>query len=191
MNFKPLLLVAIVAASGLTACSGQHGERNNRKSASLDSVEIPAEPLPDSILLSKGTASQYVNNYGKRDSMSGNAMVKKRNTRCFWISLRRLNGLVAKLNREKADGVRLYFATYDSVYPPSYKNPPQKDYWGRNTLVMISTSFTNGIHADYYKDTTFAHKGPTGFIVDPTNRGEICPPPSNCYTQGAYLLPNK
>ena len=190
--FKPLLLATIVAASGFAACSGHSGAHTGEKYTAQDSVKIPNDPLPDSIILSKGTASNYVGNYGKYDSLSKIETAMKPNTRCFWISLRRLNGLVAKLNHENADGVRIYFAAYDSVYPPSYKNPPRRDYWGHNTLVMISTHATRGIHADYYNDTTFTQvKGPRGFIIDPTNRGEICPPPSNCFTQGAYLLPNK
>lgn len=190
--FKPLLLIAIVAASGLAACTGHSGNNTDGKYASRDSVKIPNDPLPDSVLLSKGAARQYVSNYGKRDSLLEIGKGVKQSTRYVWINLAKLNALVAKLNKEGGDGVRLYFAAYDSIYPPGSKNPPRRAYWGRNTLVMISTRLLNGVHADYYNDTTFTHgKGLNGFVVDPTDRGEICPPPSNCYTQGAYLLPNQ
>lgn len=192
---KPLLLTAIVAVSAFFSCNQHATSISNSKQR--DSVSIPNDTLPDSIKLNKQVAQLYVNNY----TVAGiqlQAGADKPNSRCFWISLKRLNGLVAKLNREKADGIRLYFAAYNKMYSLSDKSAPAQKYWGHNTIVIVSTKDSTvgkpgkdtTYHADYYTDIVSPvvneQKNPGQTL--PENRGEICPPPSNCYTQGAYLL---
>lgn len=195
----------IATALLLTACQPQSGENK----AGLADTTIT--PIPDSVKVPYLIAKHYVNNYaphaGYVDPIAGekgSSTGIKNNTRCIWFSKERLTAMLEQLEKEKGDGIRFYLMTYDAKY--SEKNrigsypPPQPDYWGYNSLLMVSTrdSVANGqsYHRDYYTDQNIVmgsknSKNP-GFIVgmEPENRGDLCPPPSDCFQQGALLLTN-
>ena len=148
--------------------------------------------------LSLETAKRYVKNYAKRagtiDSSyiddSGKMRVKKlENTRAVWFSISKLKALVERIESQGGDGIRFYYAAYDSTYSDSFKgHKPPMPYWNRNTLVMVSTKDSLSYHRDYYavKD---GKEQEVGFsIAPPENRGEQCPPPTDCYTIGATLI---
>jgi len=157
----------------------------------------------DSTDLSYQTAKAYVKNYERHagivDSMytdeTGIRFKKKPDSRAIWFSLKRLQAIVQQISQEKGDGVRFYLASYDTVYAPGLKGIPipPRQYWGYNTLVMVSTkdSLNGRFHRDYYTQGGNG-KGIRGFIrsvgEDPENRGEMCPPPSNCDAIGATLI---
>ncbi|HEY9194607.1 MAG TPA: hypothetical protein VIM77_00020, partial [Mucilaginibacter sp.] len=87
-----------------------------------------------------------------------------------------------------------YYSTYDSTYKASFKGHiPARQYWGYNTLIMVSTKDSlKQFHQDYYyaRPTGNPTGVAQGFIVNtvPENRGEQCPPPANCYSIGATLI---
>lgn len=152
--------------------------------------------------LSYKVAKQYVHNYTKRagyvDSVVHGPGISKKirmpNTRSVWFSLSRLKALVNKIDSEGGDGVRFYLAAYDSVYVTAKSgHTPPREYWDYNTLVMVSTkdSLNGKYHQDFYNNSSQS-KHPKGIILTvgsaPENRGEMCPPPSNCYVTGATLL---
>jgi hypothetical protein len=167
-----------------------------------------AAPDPQANLDTVGykLALAYVKNYekhaGKADSIikldQKPDTMKVANTRAIWFDLKRLKALVAKIDSEKGDGIRFYLATYHNDYPGTFVDGhiPDKMYWGRNTLIMVSTVEVKKdgktLHWDYYngKPAPGQNSGATGFIVGtpPENRGEQCPPPSTCSSIGATLV---
>lgn len=150
--------------------------------------------------LSYELAKKYVKNYEKHagfvDSMFNentpeNGVKKLPDTRAIWFGIDRLEAMVKKIKAEGGDGVRFYLATYDNLYPKDFKEgyTPERNYWGYNTLVMVSTKDSIGkFHRDYYTNV----KESKGFILtvesEPENRGELCPPPVDCRPIGATLI---
>ncbi|PAW93988.1 hypothetical protein CKK33_10970 [Mucilaginibacter sp. MD40] len=196
ITLKKTLFASALFAFALAACQNQHADLN--ASAAFND--------PDT--LSYELAKQYVKNYAKHagtvDSfgVSQNDSKKKKapNTRAIWFSVDRLQKLVNKIKSEGGDGIRFYLATYDTIYPARFAggHKPAPDYWGHNTLVLVSTKdSTNKMnqkyHRDYYTDKLLGNNGQPskGFIVgaEPENRGELCPPPRDCNSVGATLIP--
>ena len=200
-KFTPLFICAVVL---LTACQPKS---DTGKGITADTTAVV---IPDSVKVPFAIAKHYVNNYaahaGLVDPDAGlqGASTIKNDTRCIWFSKERLTQMLQQLDKEEGDGVRFYLMTYDDKYPTkdrigSYP-PPEPDYWGYNSLLMVSTkdSVANGqtYHRDYYTDQHMPggakSKQKPGFIVGmvPENRGELCPPPSDCFKHGALLLEN-
>lgn len=199
MQIKRSLLCVAAAALAFSACQNQH--------ADVAQATKPVVPFNyDS--LSYERAKQYVKNYEKHaghvDSTytekSGlKVTVKKPNSRSIWFGIDRLQTLLDKIKSENGDGIRFYFATYDTVYNNKVIGGiiPPRDYWGYNTLVMVSTKDSTNqanekFHRDYYTSKPVgSSKTVSGFIVGspPENRGEMCPPPKKCNEIGATLIP--
>jgi hypothetical protein len=164
--------------------------------------------IPDSVKVSVEVAKHYVKNYASHAGYVDSAAAgdetgkrKKPDTRCIWFSKERLSQLLCQLEKEEGDGVRFYIMTYNDTYTPDekkYRPIPPPDHWGYNTLLMVSTKDSTAkgkvYHRDYYTDINAKMKtaAKPGFIVDlvPENRGEICPPPTNCEDTGATLIEN-
>lgn len=198
-NFTHLILLA---ALFISACQPQSVKDKN------DSADTTAAVIPDSVKVPFLIAKHYVKNYaphaGFVNPAAGEKGGIKDDTRCIWFSKERLTAMLQQLEKEKGDGVRFYLMTYDDQYDTKNRvgsyPPPEPDYWGYNSLLMVSTkdSVANGqvYHRDYFsdQDVPMAAKGKNkpGFIVGmvPENRGELCPPPSDCFLQGALLLGN-
>lgn len=199
------LLFAAATLMNLTACN------QNKQNAVKDTSSASVDPIPDSVMVDYPTAKKYVGNYASHagfvDDKAGDPSNAKRpDTRCIWFSKERLKQMVAALENEGGDGVRFYLITYDNQYDNTKMNKhPEKQYWGYNTLLMVSTkdSIVNKtskhpdtLHQDYYTNKIIAAKTGAvkkpGFIVGatPSNRGELCPPPSACPPTGATLLDN-
>lgn len=147
-------------------------------------------------MLSHETAKRYVNNYGSRANFvrqmrDGRAMVV-RNPRYVWFPAWRIKKFLCQIEQEGGNGIRFYFATYDSTYAGYDSNgeepAPDTTFWGRNTLLFVSTKKINGVNTDYFPDEKNGKQ--EGFIEVPVyeNNGEMCPPPSNCLAKGALLL---
>jgi hypothetical protein len=177
-----------IAAIGFTAC----------QTKTTETVGTPTPLLKDK--LTKEEAKEYVKLYethaGTVDSIRGGLIVdKKPNTRCIWFSAKQLEAMLATIKQEKGDGVRFYLATYKLKYDVKDDKQPKKDYWGFNTLVMVSTEAITSkaskdtIHRDYYVER-IGNSPARGFIVGttPENRGEMCPPPRECTGTGATLI---
>ncbi|WP_184543012.1 hypothetical protein [Mucilaginibacter sp. FT3.2] len=194
MTLKKTLFALAIAATSLSACQqNQH-------------ADLTLPPGADADTLSYQLALKYVKNYEKHagtvDSTvtDANAVEKKRklpNTRAIWFSIDRLEAVVKKIRAEGGDGVRFYLATYDTVYTEKFKgHKPAREYWGYNTLVMVSTKDTtkdgSKYHWDYYGTSLTGNTAVNskGFIVGmpPENRGEQCPPPVTCKSIGATLV---
>lgn len=197
MTIKKTLLIVAAAGLAFSACQNQHADLATKTTA------VPFNY--DS--LSYARAKQYVTNYEKRagsvDSAykdkDGRMVTKKKpDSRSIWFSADRLQGLLDKIKSEGGDGIRFYYATYDSIYPKVIgSNTPPQIYWGYNTLVMVSTKDSTNqanekFHRDYFTSKPKGSDKPVlGFIVGgpPENRGELCPPPKNCNDIGALLIP--
>lgn len=193
MNLNSKLITLAIAALCLSACQNKHVEasKDNNVKDNMDTLSLQV-------------AKTYVGNYAKRagtvDSSfteEGISKIKKLpNTRAIWFSVERLKALVEKVEAEGGDGIRFYFATYDSTYNDKSKgHTPPRSYWNHNTLVMTSTKDSlKEYHRDYYNDKKLGSNGGiNGFIIGttPENRGEMCPPPANCNDVGALLIPHK
>jgi hypothetical protein len=201
MIIKKPLLVLSAAAIVFSSCQNQHANEAPKSEA----LKVSAQQIIDTDSLSYERAKQYVKNYeihaGTVDSNynQGNfAKTKKKpNTRCIWFSADRILALAQKIKDEGGDGIRFYLASYDTVYTPKFNGrKPPRDYWGYNTLVMVSTKdsvnkVAEHFHRDYYTNGKVTPGKPTGFILGgvPENRGELCPPPKDCGQVGATLLP--
>lgn len=190
MYLKSKLITLAVAVLCFSSC--QHKSVNAPKDSQVSDN-------PDTLSLQ--VARTYVNNYAKRagtvDSSfteEGVSKIKKLpDTRAVWFSVARLKQLVAKVEAEGGDGIRFYFATYDSTYNnKSQEHQPPRPYWNHNTLIMVSTKDSlKRYHRDYYNDRKLgSNTGINGFIIGtvPENRGEMCPPPANCNDVGATLI---
>lgn len=198
----PVLFTALIAV-GLAACQ-------QKETAAVETTSKNLR-VPDSVLVDERTAREYVHNYASHAGYVDQTVEeikakkpKKPDTRCVWFSKERLRQMLDQLEKEKGDGVRFYMITYNKKYDTALvgrKTPiPPKKYWGYNTLLMVSTKPVQSdegiLHFDYYENTVneenAAKKDKSGFIVTffPENRGELCPPPSNCMAIGATLLPD-
>ncbi|WP_158800052.1 hypothetical protein [Pedobacter sp. L105] len=198
------LIFVAVTLMNLTAC-----KQNKQDATVKGTTTVSPDPIPDSVLVDYPTAKKYVGNYASHagfvDDKAGYPSVAKRpDTRCIWFSKERLKQMVTTLESEGGDGVRFYLITYDNQYnKTATKNCPDKQYWGYNTLLMVSTKDSiinktavhpDTLHQDYYTNEVVAAKRGSvkkpGFIVGatPSNRGELCPPPSACPPTGATLL---
>lgn len=115
-------------------------------------------------------------------------------TRCVWFSLVQLDSMIARIKREEpinGDGIRFYFATYDSSAVQKYDIRP--DYNTYATLLMVSTKRdTVWPRPDsfYIRHLDYFHPVRKRSIIGavPENRGELCPPPNICADEGALLF---
>ena len=195
MNIPVTIISIAVAAMTMTACQ-------TKKTVAAD------DKLLDQDTLSVAYAKIYVKNYAKRagtlpvrpgsdsaipDAPAGTdrpPIGVKPNTRAVWFSLAKMKALVAKIESEGGDGIRFYYAAYDSTYSDTcHTHIPQRDYWNHNTLLMVSTVDSGSYHWDYYNNDPRGTIGKGHIILAaPENRGEMCPPPANCNTVGALLI---
>lgn len=198
MTIKKTAFYLAIATLAFTACQQK---KTADTSTAANTVVLDTLNLDT---LSYNVALNYVKNYAKHagtvDStitLQGKPIVKKNpNTRCVWFSAVRLRKLADSVLKEGGDGIRFYLATYDSLYTDQFAgHKPNREYWGYNTLVMVSTkdSLNHKFHQDYYKPKAKpGENGGTqeGFIIGttPENRGEQCPPPLTCTKTGATLI---
>lgn len=208
MNIPVAIITIAMVAMTMTACQ-------SKQSPSIPEDDHQASStagLLDADTISVEFAKIYVKNYAGRagkipvDSSACEAcsteMIDGRphkmgsNTRTVWFSVTRLRALVDQLEAEGGDGIRFYFAAYDSTYnkyDSSHTHIPQRPYWNRNTLVMVTTrdSTRNDsiFHWDYFNNDP---KGTVGkgriILAAAENRGELCPPPASCKGVGALLI---
>jgi len=167
---KPLLFFSYVAILSVSAC----------KPTTSTNLPVLQGRIADS------TAKRIVQNFEPRSHRlaqdSANGLLK--DTRCVWFPLDQLKSLVSRIDSEGGNGVRFYLAAYDKRKMPDITIDTA--YFGYSTLVLVSTrdSVISGkkVHADYF------NKRGTILTTVPENQGELCPPPTNCYDQGALLL---
>jgi len=204
MNSKTILFLPVLLIVSITACKKNIGAfaDSKKKSATF-------EDLPDSVLLDYATAKRYVKNYeahaGHVDTTGGNNITQGLpNTRSIWFSKERLQAMLNKVGSIDGDGIRFYFATYDAKYDPANKNNSlEKKHWGFNTLLMVSTkdsiAGTDTLHRDYYgtqivssaaASSKATSKVAIALSTNVENKGELCPPPRDCFSIGATLISN-
>jgi hypothetical protein len=196
MTIKQTALLLAITALGFSACQQKQ----------------PANPVTDLEshtnldTLGYKLALAYVKNYEKHAGTADSIVkldqkpdtLKVPNTRAIWFSTKRLQNLLDSVNKYNGDGVRFYMGTYHNSYPGTFVDGhiPDKMYWGRNTLIMVSTTGVEKdgktLHWDFYKGKPAPgqNSGAGGFIVGtpPENRGEQCPPPRVCSSIGATLV---
>lgn len=189
-------VVAIIAASCKPSTSCCDIDPNSGKPGSGETDTVAVD-----------IAKEYVKNYAahagvvvdstKSDTLGG---VKKPDTRSIWFSEERLCKMLAQIKKNKGDGIRFYLITYKNHYGPEdhvkYHPIPPREYWGYNSLIMVSTKDSvapdgKKYHRDYFRSSR-KDGDKDGMImnVPPENRGELCPPPSDCFSIGALLLNN-
>ncbi len=182
----------------LAACMGGSDAHSVHDETAIYNTGLPAG-IPDSAWVPVAEARQMVANYAPRAGYVDRNGQQLPNTRCVWIPLEYLEGMVGRLQQEGADGLRIYLATYDSTYHEAARTEhlPPEAWWGYNTVLFTSTrdSVANGqhFHRDYFTNTATPDgmaSSSGGFIVamEPVNRGGICPPPDKCKDKGALLL---
>ena len=205
MKLRLQILLPLLTIITISACQQKTTETSN---ASTTDTTV----IPDSVIVPVKEAKVYINNYSSKagfvdatpEDIAAGKPKKKPDTRCIWFSKERLQAMLSQLENEKGNGIRFYLATYNKKYLEAQTKKsashPQKEYWGYNTLLMVSTKQAKNdageqINKDYYVDlekSTPTADNQKGFIVTitPENRGELCPPPADCFKQGATLLPN-
>lgn len=207
MKLKFTILFTALIAVAAVGCKQKETTAEESATASKGAT------IPDSVLVDVRTAKEYVDNYAPHagyveptEEEVKARKPKKPDTRCVWFSKQRLKEMLNQLEQEDGDGVRFYMITYNKNYDTTLvgrKTPvPPKKYWGYNTLLMVSTKPVKTgdeiLHFDYYNNVVNQEGAvqkntkpeKPGFIVTftPENRGELCPPPSDCFLIGATLL---
>ncbi|HEY8895696.1 MAG TPA: hypothetical protein VIM79_12800 [Niastella sp.] len=183
---KPLFSFFLLAILFMNACKPANHE--SEKDKSDNGNDNSAAILKDTIR--PDVARRMVRNFdGRVHQMGPHAGIKYSDTRCVWFSSSQLKSLLNRIDSEGGNGIRFYMATYDSTAKPGFNIPDR--YRNLSTLIMVSTrdSITpNGdiLRWDYYNRGGRLRGGI--LAAEPENRGEICPPPSNCAADGATLL---
>lgn len=180
---KPLICFSIAAMLLANACKPAADEKDNSDHGN-DNTELI---LKDT--LAPVVAKRLVRNYDSRVYQMRQGELLSSDTRCVWFSSKQLESLLARIDSEGGNGIRFYMATYDNKAMPGV-NILEK-YHNYSTLVMVSTrdsinSKGDTLHWDYYNRGGRLRGGI--LTAEPENRGEICPPPSNCSEDGATLL---
>ncbi|WP_126243824.1 flagellar basal body-associated FliL family protein [Chitinophaga rhizosphaerae] len=199
-TFKSILIPAITLAAGLAAGywwaqSGNPGAAAGKPNPDASRfVCNSSTDVPEKDLLTVDTAFNMIARYGKRlppDSAQ---------SRSIWFSTERIHALLCVMKRDSMSGVRFYYAKYANDYPSkldegSIGHNPIKPYWGQTTLVLVTTRAQGKKHLDHIKVKEGGNGRPhIGMILtspppdDPENNGELCPPPKNCFSKGAYFL---
>ncbi|SFW88666.1 hypothetical protein [Chitinophaga sancti] len=208
MNIPVAIITIAMVAMTMTACQ-------SKQSPSIpedDHKGVSTNNLLDKDTISVEFAKMYVKNYASRagkipvdpsdcdacdtESIDGRPHKMGSNTRTVWFSASRLKALVDQLEAEGGDGIRFYFASYDSTYnkyDSSHTHIPERPYWNRNTLVMVTTrdSTRNDsiFHWDYFNNDPRGTVGKGRIVLAAAeNRGELCPPPATCKSVGALLI---
>nr|WP_294943267.1 hypothetical protein [uncultured Mucilaginibacter sp.] len=192
MTIKQSLVLMAFAGIALASCQSKTTPPAADSAATVSGID-PKD------ILSVDTAKQYVGNYkaGTVDSIASDGKpVPVPNSRTVWFPKAKLQAMLANMEKENGDGVRFYFAAYPAKLGGTANNPDPR-YLGYNTLIMVSTVPKDtlgqkGLHWDSYtKQGVSNSSGPliiVGGTAGPENRGEICPPPSNCPALGATLI---
>lgn len=193
---KKILLCALIGLSFAACKSNKTSENPTSDSLATDTI---SKFKIDNI--SVDTAVKMVNSYNPGMVGSQRAGVQKENTRTVYFDLASLKTLINKIESQKGQGVRIYFAAYGPGHRVISATGDTLDYSNSNTVVLVSTKDTVivdpnhptrkiTVHKDYYSN----NKSVTsigyflGRFTDPQNKGELCPPPSPCCTLGATLL---
>jgi hypothetical protein len=172
---KPLILFSFLAILFAGACKPTTGN-----------------PGPLTGTLDSSTAKRFVHNFNGREYKRKDRLGWY-GSRTVWFSKEQLKALIDKVYDEKGDGIRFYFAAYDSTEGNGFHC--KSSYLDQSTLVMVSTFDTivvrdgkkDTLHWDYYYNKNIGRQG--GIITTtPENQGELCPPPINCTAEGATLL---
>jgi len=140
----------------------------------------------------KELVHQYQTGMGDSTSLAANGIPGK--TLTVWFGMATINSLLEAIQDKNGDGVRIYLARYGKNYKGSSSPSRNRDYSNAITLVMAPT------RKDSLNDTTVYHwdivdslgTQNVAFALSPEdqNKGELCPPPSNCSLTGAVLLSN-
>ncbi|QJB31804.1 hypothetical protein HF329_10915 [Chitinophaga oryzae] len=187
MRIVPFICVLALGAFLAVSCQQNSQPASQSASGPLSRITSP---------ISIDTAKEYIQRFGEDRAKpmgipvnpKSPLVVHSTDTRCIWFGIDELKMLLSEVeDSAKANGIRFYFATYDSVY--SNTDIVQKEHWNRTTLILVSTRDTTidgkPINADFYGDSK--HKGLLR-IGGIANHGEMCPPPPDCHATGAYLL---
>ncbi|WP_341839830.1 hypothetical protein [Chitinophaga caseinilytica] len=199
-TFKSILIPAVTLAAGLAA---GYWWAQSKNSGGITGIPVPdssryvcnsSTKVPDEDLLTVDTAFNMIARYGKKLPPDST------HTRSIWFSTERIHSLLCILQRDKLSGVRFYFAEYAEDYPVAHEpgaigHNPVKPYWGHTTMVLVTTREQGRLHLDHIKVKLGGNGAPEEGAIftgtppdDPENNGELCPPPKNCFSKGAYFL---
>lgn len=107
-------------------------------------------------------------------------------TKSAWFSIEALDNIISAIKAERyirgeeklQYGVRIYFGRYgQDEQPHNTTSGRGKDYANRNTVLFVSTKQDGiaNVNTDY-----FTQLSTDKIIIDPENRGELCPPQVDC-----------
>ncbi|MFC3197122.1 hypothetical protein ACFOET_05830 [Parapedobacter deserti] len=180
-----LTLAPLFALLITSACIG-NGQHNQAYAAPTekhlrDSVFVPFEEALRMVANYAPHAGYVVDEHGDTTS----------NTRAAWFSVEQLEALLNRIKADGGDGIRFYLGTYSDHYPDGIAaHIPPREYWGRNTLLLVPTRPVTGpdghvFHQDYHSDhpDSLAADG-VQVTADIENDASMCPP--NC--PGAGLI---
>jgi hypothetical protein len=185
MKKLTFIIIALFAGSFLMVLSSfvkKYPEGKKKISSTYD-ISGEKDPVIIKTPIPRPDAYKLVQNYKRRHVLRrglGGGFERIQNTRSVWYSIDQMEEIVKRIKKEGGDGIRFYFARYDEEIVGNICHSKQ------NTILMVSTNDTliegKLLHFDYYEDK----KGLVVKIV-PENKGEICPPPKDCKTIGAFL----
>lgn len=193
---KLLLIIFSILLLGIVACERSDQKSNNtttqRSGENLRQITftVPEADTPVRHSVPLATARVMVKDYQTtagtvtRPRMEGGGTETVPNTRSVWFSDDQLISMLERLQEEGGDGIRVYFTKYGNAEYVTVDGVKQ-NYSLQNTLLFVSTRYVSdsNIHRDYYSDGSIKR----GFRFIPENKGEICPPPKNCFNKGATL----
>ena len=109
-----------------------------------------------------------IRNYKQERWVHNSQRLGKEDSLSVWYSIEELEEFIAMSKEHGADGLKLYFGTYDKDYAK------QPLYAGRQTIVIVATKHKGAEEGHNNKDIYIQTE--TGSSILAYNMGTICPP---------------
>ena len=119
-------------------------------------------------LVSTAHVNELVANYKKERWLENSRKIGKNDSMSTWFGLDELQSFLETAREHHADGIKMYYGVYPSVFPEN----PQLE--GRQTIVLVATKEKQTSAGVVNKEIYRNRDGKTEILA--FNFGNICPP---------------
>ncbi len=125
-------------------------------------------------------ARKYLSEIGKDVNGLRILQGNKEPTSSAWVDFATLSHIMELLEKEKGDGIRIYFSKYDK-YDPAHPDPLRVDkgiYDNQYTVILATTKPQGNNHITFWNSVMV---GGVPSCAGLYNYNELCPPQNNCF----------